>query len=116
LTDRQRRRRTIGRALAASGYVEVLSSPFAATADHDRLHLDPDDPRRVALSVANPISDVDPLLRTTLLPGLLRVLGRNIGRGFADVALFEQGLVFLPRPDGQRAAPILRFDRGPTVA
>jgi phenylalanyl-tRNA synthetase beta chain len=116
LTDRQRSRRTIGRALAASGYVEVLSTPFASAADADRLQLDPDDPRRRALSVTNPVSDADPLLRTTLLPGLLRVLGRNIGRGFADVALFEQGLVFLPRPDGQRDAPILRVDRGPTVA
>ena len=116
LTDRQRSRRTIDRALAASGYVEVLSSPFAAPADHDRMQLDPDDPRRLALSVANPVADTDPQLRTSLLPGLLRVLSRNIGRGFADVALFEQGLVFLPRPDGQRAAPILRVDRGPTVA
>jgi phenylalanyl-tRNA synthetase beta chain len=116
LTDRQRWRRTIGRALAATGYVEVLSSPFASVADADRMQLDPDDPRRLALSVANPVSDTDPLLRTTLLPGLLRVLGRNIGRGFADVVLFEQGLVFLPRPHGHRAAPILRVDRGPTVA
>ena len=39
-------------------------------------------------------------MRTTLLPGLLRVLARNLGRGFADVALFETGLVFRPGPDG----------------
>jgi phenylalanyl-tRNA synthetase beta chain len=48
--------------------------------------------------VANPLSDDEPLLRTTLLPGLLRVLARNAGRGFSDVALFETGLVFRPRP------------------
>jgi phenylalanyl-tRNA synthetase beta chain len=44
------------------------------------------------------------------------VLHRNIGRGFADVALQEMGLVFRPGPDGQRIAPILRVDRGPAVA
>jgi phenylalanyl-tRNA synthetase beta chain len=101
--------------LAGTGHVEVLSSPFGPASDADRLQLGPDDPRRRAIRVANPIRDEEPLLRTTLLPGLLRVLGRNIGRGFADVALFEMGLVFLIRPDGQPAAPILRVDRGPTV-
>jgi phenylalanyl-tRNA synthetase beta chain len=66
--------------------------------------------------VANPLSEDEPLLRTTLLPGLLRVLARNIGRGLGDVALFETGLVFRPGPDGPRAAPILSVDRAPTVA
>jgi phenylalanyl-tRNA synthetase beta chain len=47
---------------------------------------------------------------------LLRVLARNIGRGFADTALFEIGLVFRPRPGAAAAAPILAVDRGPTVA
>jgi phenylalanyl-tRNA synthetase beta chain len=115
LTAKQRLRRTIGRALAGAGDVEVISSPFASESDADRLQLDPEDPRRRAPRIANPISEEEPLLRTTLLPGLLRVLGRNIGRGFADVALFEIGLVFQTRPDGQRPAPILRVDRGPTV-
>jgi phenylalanyl-tRNA synthetase beta chain len=53
-------------------------------------------------------------MRTTLVPGLLRVLNRNIGRGFADVALFETGLVFLKRPGATDRAPILSVDRGPT--
>jgi phenylalanyl-tRNA synthetase beta chain len=115
LTHKQRMRRTIGRALAGAGHVEVISSPFGPVSDADRLQLSPDDPRRRAPRVANPIRDEEPLLRTSLLPGLLRVLGRNVGRGLADVALFEMGLVFLGRPDGQRVAPILRVDRGPTV-
>jgi phenylalanyl-tRNA synthetase beta chain len=114
LTGRQRMRRTIGRALAGAGYVEVLSTPFGSAADADRLQLRPDDPRRNALRLVNPISEEEPLLRTTLLPGLLGVLTRNLGRGFADLALFELGLVFLSRPDGQRVAPILPVDRGPT--
>src|SRR6266571_667282 len=114
-TPRQRMRQTIGRVLAATGYVEVISNPFAGPADADRLQLPPGDPRRNAPRLVNPIKEDEPLMRSTLLPGLLRVLGRNIGRGFADVALFELGLVFLTRPEGQRIAPILRVDRGPTV-
>jgi len=114
-TPRQRMRQTIGRALAAAGYVEVISNPFGGPADADRLQLPPGDPRRNVPRLANPIKDDEPLMRGTLLPGLLRVLGRNIGRGFADVALFELGLVFLTRPEGQGIAPILRVDRGPSV-
>src|SRR5262249_13382848 len=116
LTARQRMRRTVGRALAEAGYVEVLGQAFASAADYARLQLPADDPRRNAVRLANPLSDDEPFLRTTLLPGLLRVLARNIGRGFADVALFEMGLVFRLRADGQRVAPMLRVDRGPTVA
>jgi phenylalanyl-tRNA synthetase beta chain len=116
LTPRQRLRRSVGRTLAESGYVEVLSSPFASRSDADRLGLPPEDLRRPAVVIANPLSEDEPLLRTTLLPGLLRVLARNIGRGFADTALFEIGLVFRPRPGAAPEAPILPVDRGPTVA
>ncbi len=115
LTPRQRLRRSVGRTLAESGYVEVLSSPFASRSDADRLGLPPEDMRRPAVVVANPLSEDEPLMRTTLLPGLLRVLARNIGRGFADTALFEISLVFRPRPGAAPSAPILRVDRGPTV-
>jgi phenylalanyl-tRNA synthetase beta chain len=114
LTDRQRLRRTVGRVLAGAGYVEVLGSPFSSAADADRMQLRPDDPRRHAPRLVNPIREEEPLLRSTLLPGLLRVMSRNLGRGFADVALFEMGLIFLSRPDGPGVAPILPVDRAPT--
>ncbi len=115
LTSRQRLRRSTGRTLAEAGFVEVLSQPFSSTADHDRLLLPADDPRRRAPVIANPLNDDEPLLRTMLLPGLFRVLLRNLGRGFGDVGLFEAGRVFLAQPGGPRTAPILRTDRGPTV-
>jgi phenylalanyl-tRNA synthetase beta chain len=115
LTERQRLRRTTGRSLALTGYVEVLSQPFSSAADFDRLLLTEDDPRRRAPRIANPLNDDEPLLRTMVLPGLLRVLVRNIGRGFADIGLFETGRVFLQHQGGPRTAPILRVDRGPSV-
>ena len=116
LTQRQRLRRSIGRSLAEGGFVEVLSSPFSSRSDADLLGLPVEDLRRMAVTVANPLSEDEPLLRTTLLPGLLRVLARNIGRGFTDVALFETGLAFRPRPGAAPSAPILRVDRGPSVS
>jgi phenylalanyl-tRNA synthetase beta chain len=115
LTAQQRIRRLVGRSLAEAGYVEVLSQPFASAADFDRLQLPAGDARRTAVRLANPLTEDEPLLRTTLLPGLLRVLARNVGRGFADVALYETGAVFRPRPGSPGTDPILPVDRGPTA-
>jgi phenylalanyl-tRNA synthetase beta chain len=115
LTAAQRLRRRVGYALAGAGFVESLSYPFVGPADWTSLGLADDDPRRRTLRVANPLSEQEPELRTTLLPGLLHTLARNVGRGQTDAALFETGVVF--RPDREpRPAPRLGVDRGPTAA
>ena len=98
LTEEQKLHRSIGRALAAAGHAEVLSYPFVAPEVHDAFGLAADDPRRRAARIANPLSEAEPELRTSLLPGLLTNLHRNVGRGMRDLALFEMGLVYLPRP------------------
>jgi phenylalanyl-tRNA synthetase beta chain len=116
LTTAQRLRRAVGRALAGAGYVEVLGQPFSSAADYERLRLPAEDARRRAVRVANPLSEDEPFLRTTLLPGLLRVLARNAGRGFGDLALYEMGLVFRLGPGGQGAAPVPPVDRRPNAA
>ncbi|WP_433422984.1 phenylalanine--tRNA ligase subunit beta [Microtetraspora malaysiensis] len=115
LTEEQRLRRRVGRALAYAGYVEVLCYPFMGLRDLDDLQLPADDPRRRATRLVNPLSEDEPYMRTTLLPGLLKTLVRNVGRGFGDVALFETGLVYRPEPDAPAAAPVLTVDRKPTA-
>jgi phenylalanyl-tRNA synthetase beta chain len=114
LTRRQRLRRQLARALAADGYAEVLTSPFVDAAAATRLMLDADDPRVPSVRVANPVSDEEPFLRTTLLPGLLTALARNVGRGLADIALFEAGPVFRARADAV-APPQLPAGSRPTA-
>lgn len=114
LTEEQRRRRLIGRVLAARGYVEVLSYPFMAADIPDRFGLPAADPRRRTVRLANPLDEGEPLLRTTLLPGLFAVARRNLSRGAADLALFEIGVVFLGSPTGQLRAPRPGVDRRPT--
>ncbi|MFF4533884.1 phenylalanine--tRNA ligase subunit beta [Streptomyces sp. NPDC001407] len=113
LTERQRLHRRVGRALAGAGYVEAPSYPFLGDAALDQLGLEADDPRRLVVRLVNPLSDTEPALRTTLLPGLFAALRRNDGRGERDLALFETGLVF--RPTGaERPAVRLPVDRRPT--
>ncbi|ELP62973.1 phenylalanine--tRNA ligase subunit beta [Streptomyces turgidiscabies] len=113
LTDRQRLHRRVGRALAGAGYVEALNYPFIGESVFDQLGLAADDPKRKVVRLANPLSDEEPALRTTLLPGLLQALRRNDGRGSHDLALFETGLVFHPQ-DELLIAGRLPVDRRPT--
>ncbi|MFF4232079.1 phenylalanine--tRNA ligase subunit beta [Streptomyces sp. NPDC001820] len=113
LTGRQRLHRRVGRALAGAGYVEAPNYPFVGEAVFDQLGLEAGDPRRTVVKLVNPLSDEEPALRTTLLPGLLGALRRNDGRGSHDLALFETGLVF--RPTGEETVPgPLPVDRRPT--
>ena len=95
-TAEQRLRRQVSQALAYAGFTEVINYPFVSPAVHDAFGLPADDPRRRALTLANPLSEAEGQLRTSLLPGLLANLGRNLGRGNRDLAIFEMGLVYLP--------------------
>jgi phenylalanyl-tRNA synthetase beta chain len=115
LTDQQRRRRAVARALAEQGLVEVLAYPFMSPETLDALGLAADDPRRRAVRLANPLTDTEPLLRTTLLAPLVGILRRNLGRGFRDVAIYELGLVFQPKPDAG-APPALGVTERPSDA
>ena len=89
LTVQQKMMRRLGAFIAGQGLVEVRNFPFMGQAELDALELDHDDNRRHAVRLANPLSDEQPLMRTTLLPGLVGALARNVSRGFADVALCE---------------------------
>ncbi|MEV7992342.1 phenylalanine--tRNA ligase subunit beta [Streptomyces sp. NPDC086077] len=115
LTHRQRLHRRVGRALAGAGYVEAPNYPFVGEQVFDQLGLDADDPARRVVKLVNPLNDEEPALRTSLLPGLLGALRRNDGRGSHDLALFETGLVFLPRAERRGTAAHLPVDRRPTA-
>jgi len=105
LTLAQRLRRRAGIALAGAGVVDVLSYPFMGEQDLDALLLEASDLRRRAPRLANPLSEEQPLLRTTLLPGLLGALRRNLSRGIDDMALGEVGRVFMRRPHQDAEEP-----------
>ncbi len=110
LTPHQRRRRTVGRALAENGYVGVLSHPFVSATVLAALQLPDGDPRRRTVRLVNPLSDEESVLRPTLLASLLVTLKRNLGRGLRDLALYELSPVVQRREvtGGPPALPVTR--------
>ena len=105
LTPAQRARRWASRALGYAGFVETPSMSFQDDADLDRMKLPADDGRRRTVALANPISAEQRTLRSTLLPGLLAAVRRNVSRGARDVAVFETGTVFFEKDDPRPSAP-----------
>lgn len=93
-------RRLAGRArdaFTAAGLHESIGLSFCSEADLDRLGLAPGDPRRAAVRIANPISDEQGLLRSSLVPSLLRAVRDNLAHRVDRVRLFEVSRVFLDR-------------------
>lgn len=113
LSPAQKRRRAIGKSLALNGYVEILPTPFLPAGIFDQWGLPADDPRRSTTQVMNPLEADRPQLATTLLPGLLEALGRNVSRGAVDAALFAIAQVVEPTTE-TRAVDRIPTDRRPT--
>ncbi|MFJ4657537.1 phenylalanine--tRNA ligase subunit beta [Nocardia sp. NPDC088792] len=113
LSAEQRRRRSVSRALAFTGAVEVQPPVFMSATVFDTWGLDADDPRRKTLKVLNPLDAERPDLASTLLPGLLEVAARNISRGERDLAIYGIAQVVLPT-DHTVAVEPLPVDRRPT--
>ncbi len=113
LTPVQRRRRAIGKSLALEGFVEVLPTPFLPAGVFDVWGLDADDPRRSVVTLLNPLEADRPQLASTLLPGLLEALTRNVSRGAVDTSLFAISHVAVQTAE-TRAVHRIPTDRRPT--
>jgi phenylalanyl-tRNA synthetase beta chain len=98
LTPAQSNERRARWVLTGLGYSEAQSWSFVGDDDLASLGLSDDDVRRKAIAVKNPLRDIEPLLRTTLIPGLLKSARYNQSYGADRVALFEIGKVFLGQP------------------
>ncbi|MDE0545869.1 phenylalanine--tRNA ligase subunit beta [Microbacterium sp. C7(2022)] len=100
LTAAQQGRRRVSNALAAAGFVETPSFAFTTDEQND-LHGSASGGHLPSVKLANPLDGQAAFLRRSLVPGLLQVAHRNLSRGFTDLALFETGVVFLPKPGVQ---------------
>ncbi len=80
------------------GYFEVRTSAFMERRDPERLGLGAGDVRRRAVCLRNPIVPTLDTMRTTMLPGMLRVLRHNLNRESTSLRLAAVDRVFLDLP------------------
>jgi phenylalanyl-tRNA synthetase beta chain len=74
--------------LLAAGYNEAVSSTFISPAEARAFSA------AKAVILANPLSEEQSAMRSSLIPGMLAMLAWNLNRGTSDVRLFEAGHVF----------------------
>jgi phenylalanyl-tRNA synthetase beta chain len=94
LTPEQQAERTLRRCLVAFGMTEAWTSSFLAPADLDALELGPDHPARRLVELENPMTEYETALRSTILPGLLHSVARNVAHHARGVALFEIARIY----------------------
>jgi phenylalanyl-tRNA synthetase beta chain len=82
--------------LVNNGMTEIINFSFTAPDAAGKLLLNEDDPRRIAIKLANPLVDEQSVMRTTLLPGLLETTAKNMNFRSLDLKLFEMRRVYFP--------------------
>jgi phenylalanyl-tRNA synthetase beta chain len=109
LSPEQRLRRRAEDALRGLGFDQAVGWSFTDPAESERLRIPADDPRAKPVMLANPLSEDQSAMRTTLIGSLLDIAARNTTRGASDLALFESSRVYLTT--GQNDDPQLPTGR-----
>jgi phenylalanyl-tRNA synthetase beta chain len=88
-------RNRIKRLMTGFGFSETINYSFVSGNSCDNLGLKKEDPKRRTVAVLNPLSEEQAIMRTSLVPGLLETVQRNLSRQEKNLRLFEIGKIFL---------------------
>lgn len=81
--------------LISLGYSEAVNFSFMSPDELDILGIPENDIRRNYISLLNPLRQEESIMRTMLLPTLLKNVEKNTSRGIENLRLFEIGKVFI---------------------
>jgi phenylalanyl-tRNA synthetase beta chain len=98
LSREQRLRRRAEDVLRDLGFDQAVGWSFTHPAEAERLRIAAEDPRAKPVLLANPLSEDQSAMRTTLLGSLLDIASSNTARGTTSLALFESARVYLQEP------------------
>jgi phenylalanyl-tRNA synthetase beta chain len=100
LTRAQALRRRVEDAMVGAGLHEAITVTLVPADDPDRYGLAADDPRRAVVRLDDPLTAELAVVRTTIVPSLLRAVRHNRNQGREDVALFEVAHLLRPKRPG----------------
>ena len=108
VSDVERKQQQLRASLLGLGYNEAISLSFISREDAQAFS------NLESVEIANPISETAAVMRTSMAPSMLAMLGYNLNRGNASVRLFEIGNVY--EKAGERTAEHRRLCFGATGA
>ena len=98
---RQQTIEKIRNTLVYTGFFEAITYSFESPSDLDSLNVPSDSYLRNQLKISNPLGDDTSVMRTTMLPSMLKIASRNANRGVSEAKVFEVAYVYLPREGEQ---------------
>ncbi len=98
LSELQQRRRLVREIVVSLGASEAMPNPFLAPGELAKVGLTEEN----ALRLANPLVAEESVLRTSLIPGMLKAVSYNQSHRNRDISLFEIGHVY---PQGSQVLP-----------
>ena len=104
-SEQQRFDRTIGGAVRALGYDEIITYSFISPTYYDKIRMPKDSSLRNSLKILNPLGEDTSIMRTTILPSMLEIVARNLSYRNKSARLYELGKIYLPREDGLADEP-----------
>ncbi|MGI5824675.1 MAG: phenylalanine--tRNA ligase subunit beta [Bacillota bacterium] len=78
------------------GANQILTYSFMNPKEWDKMHLSADDTLRQNVEIMNPLNEDQKVMRTSLIPGMLKVTAKNHSRRNNDLLLFEKASVYIP--------------------
>lgn len=83
------------------GFFEVVNFAFFSKKDIQHHLIEEGDEKALFVPILNPVSRDLEVMRTFLLPGLLKNVSHNVNRGVRNLRIFELGKVFRKGEDGK---------------
>ena len=90
-----RLRNRLKRIMAGFGFTETINYSFINRLSCDNLRLESADQRRNMIDILNPLTEEQAVMRTSLIPGLLETIHRNIAQQIKTLRLFEIGKIYI---------------------
>ncbi|KJS30104.1 MAG: phenylalanyl-tRNA synthetase [Desulfatitalea sp. BRH_c12] len=81
--------------MAGRGFAEIITYSFVHADSCRHLRFTEDDARCRQVAVINPLTEDQAVMRTSLIPGLLDTMKRNLSRQSRNLKLFETGRIFI---------------------
>ncbi len=94
-------RQRVKQILTGFGLTEAINYSFMDRHACDHIQLPVNDPRRHLVDILNPLTEDQAVMRTSLVPGMLSTMRRNISKQVKSLKLFEIGKIFISQGSAQ---------------
>ncbi len=110
LTNKDRSLNIVREYCLGTGFFEIINFSFFSTKDIELFRIPENDERSRYVPIMNPISRDWGVMRTMMMPAILKCIAYNLNRGSKNLRFFEKGKVFFQgKPHDIREETILCF-------